>query len=284
MKKSISLLLALLLCLFSLSSCSVFSKVKVNGVKIDNEVYDYFKDMHDGNESQIEASILKYVTINTEFQNRSLSLSPARKAELSATVNDLWHLYGIHYSDLGISKQTIYKIETSKAYEDALLDYYYGENGVSPVSEASLKEYFEEHYIAIRFATGYLFNIDENGATVPLRDNERAAIINNFSHSADLINTGSLIETAVDEVHNALINSSHDGSFPSGFYKEVSTIKTGSAGAVVLDNYVFLVQRIDIFDETYNYYGTHRTQCLRDMKGSEFDNIIAEWSKSYKID
>ena len=38
------------------------------------------------------------------------------------------------------------------------------------------QNYFKANYIAIAFATGYLFNIDETGATVPMTDSEKAVV------------------------------------------------------------------------------------------------------------
>ncbi len=284
MKKTVSLFLVAVICIFSFASCSGPAKVKVNGTKIDNEVYAYFKDLHDGNESEMEKAISRYVTINSEFNNRSLSLTSAQKSNLSSNVDDLWHLYGIHYQKLDISKQTLYKIETSKVYEDILLDYYYGQGGVEPVSENELKKYFSANYIAISYATEYLFNIDETGATVPMTDTEKAAIINGFATAEGLANTGTPIEGATDkEVHNALINSSYDGSFPSGFYKEVANVRVGSTSTIVLDDYAFLVHRMDVFDETYDYYDSYRTQCLRELKGDAFDKMVDQWSQRYKV-
>lgn len=284
MKKFLSLLLVCVTVASCFCSCSGSAKVKVNGVKIDNEVYYYFKDLHDSNEGLMEESLSEYVTINSEFKNRNLKLTSAQKADLSVLVDDLWHLYGLHYEKLGISKQTIYKIETSKLYEDVLLDYYYGQGGVEPVSEKELKAYFEKNYIAIRFVTGYLFNVDENGMKVAMTDKEKAAVINELAKAVDLINTGSDIEAATThEIHDGLINSSYDGSFPSGFYKEVEQIEKGKAATVSLDDYVFLVERVDVFDETFNYYERYRTRCLRDMKGEDFDELVDKWSQDYVV-
>ena len=284
MKKVVSMFLVTIICMLSLSSCSGPAKVKVNGTKIDNEVYAYFEDLHDKNENEIVKAISKYVTINSEFNNRNLTLTPAQKSSLSVKTDDLWHLYGVYYEKLGVSKATIYKIEASKFYEDTLLDYYYGEGGVEPVSEDELKKYFKSHYIAISYATEYLFNINEAGEMMPMTDNDKATIINGFSNAEGLVNTGTPIEGATTkEVHNAIISSSSDGAFPTGFFKEVANIKVGSASTVVLDNYAFLVQRIDVFDKTYNYYDSYRTQCLRELKGKAFDQMIDQWSQSYEV-
>ena len=285
MKKVFALFLATIFVVLSFSSCSQIAKVKVNGVKIDNEVYYYFEDLYKGNEALINKAISRYVAINSEFLSRNLSLSSTQKSELSHKVNDLWQLYSSHYTQQDISKQTIYKIETSKMYEDTLLDYFYGANGVYPVSEDEIKAYFKEHYIAIHFATEYLFNIDENGATVPMTDAEQSAIISDFNRSVDLVITGSPIETATDkEIHDTIINSFSDGSFPSGFYKEVSNLEINSAGTIILGHYVFLVQRIDVFDETYNYYESYRTQCLRALKGSDFNAMVEQWTQNYNVE
>lgn len=284
MKKVISLFLVTIICMLSFSSCSGPARVKVNGTKIDNEVYAYFEDLHEKNESEMKKAISRYVTINSEYNNRNLTLTPAQKSSLSTRVDDLWHLYGVHYEKLGVSKATIYKIESSKAYEDALLDYYYGEGGVEPVSEDELKKYFKSHYIAISYATEYLFNIDETGEMAPMSDNEKASIINGFANSEGLVNTGTPIEGATSkDVNQAIINSTSDTTFPAGFFKEVTNIKVGAASTVVLDNYAFLVQRIDVFDKTYNYYDSYRTQCLRALKGKAFDQMIDQWSQSYKV-
>lgn len=284
MKKAVALILVAVICVMSFASCSGPAKVKVNGTKIDNEVYAYFEDLYDGNENEITKAISRYVTINSEFAKRNLKLTSVQKSNLSLKVDDLWHLYGVHYTKKDISRQTIYKIETSKVYEETLLDYYYGQDGVEPVSEETIKKHFKSNYIAISFATGYLFNIDETGATVPMTDSEKAVVINDFAKSEALINTGTPIEASTNyDVRNTLINSSYDGTFPSGFYKEVSTISVGSARTVSLDDYVFLVQRIDVFDETYGYYEEYRTECLRSLKGEEFDKMIDQWSQYYKV-
>ena len=284
MKKVISLFLVTIICIMSFSSCSGPARVKVNGTKIDNEVYAYFEDMYDEDEAKTKNAISRYVTINSEFNNRNLTLTPAQKSSLSTKVDALWHLYGIHYEKLGVSKATIYKIETSKYYEDALLDYYYGEGGVEPVSEDELKKYFKLHYVAVSYATEYLFNVDEAGEMVPMTDNEKAAIINGFANAEGLVNTGTPIEDATSkDVNQAIINSTSDTTFPAGFFKEVANIKVGAASTVVLDDYAFLVQRIDVFDKTYNYYDSYRTQCLRELKGKAFDQMIDQWSQSYKV-
>jgi hypothetical protein len=63
----------------------------------------------------------------------------------------------------------------------------------------------------------------------------------------------------------------------------VEKLEVNGATTVIIGDYIFLVQRIDVFDETYNYYGTHRTECLRAMKGNDFNALVDQWSQNYKV-
>ena len=291
MKKVISLLLAKHTLTLVLTSCSGPAKVKVNGEKIDNEIYTYFentlpKDKNgEVSEEAIKNAISRYVAINSEFKNRGLSIDSEVKGALSATVNNLWHLYGSYYNEIGVSKQTIYKIELSKEYEAALLADY-----CKNVSDNDIKAYFKENYIAIRFVTGYLFNVDDTGTSVAMTDEQKKSVIASYNSVVALINEGTLIEEAVvslgedTEVHNALINAFSDGTFPQGFWSEVKKLEVGKTATITLDDYVFLVQRIDVFDKTYGYYENNRTACLEAMKGDEFSEVIDSWAKNYIAD
>lgn len=291
MKKVISLLLATITLALLLTSCSGPAKIKVNGEKIDNEIYTYFENTlskdSEGNVSEdaIKSAISRYVTINSEFANRGLSVDSELKLSLSESVNDLWHLYGNYYNEIGVSKQTIYKIELSKLYESLLLADYY-----SNISEDEIKAYFKENYIGIRFVNGYLFNVDENGSSVAMTDAQKNSVIASYNSVVTLINEGALIEEAVAsldenaEVYNTLINAFSDGTFPQGFFTEVKKIETNKTAAITLDDYIFLVQRIDVFDKTYGYYENNRTACLEAMKGDEFAKVIDNWSKNYVAD
>ena len=293
MKKIASLLLVVTMITLLFASCSGPAKIKVNEVKVDNEIYTYFEDSLDESlsksekEEAIKKSISRYVTINSEFNNRGLSLSSTEKKNISTSVNNIWHLFGAHYDDIGVSKQSLYKIEESKACEKALLNFYYSDKGASPVGEDQIKAYFNENYVAVRLVTGYLFNVDENGASVPMTDDQKNNLVNSFSSVATMVNSGSSLEESVSslgtgtEIRDSLIHAKDSGTLPDGFFSAAKAIETGKAAAISLGDYIFLVQRIDVFNEEFGYYGTYRTDCLQKMKGEEFSKIIDKWSESY---
>lgn len=292
-KRIVALVITVVILTLSLSSCAP-AKIKVNGVKIDNEIYTYFEQEGKNSEltdidveGYVKSQIVRYTAINSEFANRSLTLTTPQKATLSTTVNDIWHLYGAYYEKLGVSKQTIYKIEQSKQYEQSLLSDYYSSNGPSPVSEDDIKSFFNENYVAVRFVTGYLFNIDDNGAMVPMTDEQKTNTVNSFNSVAAMINNGTAIEEAVGsfgentEVHDNVISSFSEGTFPKGFFAAAKGVENGKAAAITLDNYIFLVQRVDAFSDEYDYYSTYRTDCLNKMKGEEFSKIVDGWAQNY---
>jgi hypothetical protein len=303
---SVFLILSILIGLFSSCTTDTSAKITVNGTPIDYEIYLYFEDLLKKSykdaelDKAVKSEIARYVAINSEFENQKLSLTKSQKADLSTTVNDLWHLFGTHYAKVGVSKQTIYKIERSKAYEISLLVKYYSEDGVSPVNEDDLKAYFSDNYCAIRYVVGYLFDVDENGSNVPMSAENRNTIIETYNTVATIVNESladdkesetvdTSLESAVgalgegSEIHDALVNSFADGTFPTGFFAAVSNIETKKTATVVLGDYIFLVQKVDIFNGNYNYYETYRDDCLKKMKGEEFSKVINEWAKNYTV-
>lgn len=284
MKKLISISLCLCFLLISFSACGKKTEVSINGVQISDEVTAYFKNKAKEGEDY-KKLIARYVAINSEFQNHGLEVPGTLRAELSENVNNIWHTYGSYYEKIGVSKETIYKIELSNVYKTLLLEERYGEDGVSPVSEDEIKTYFRENYVTIKFVTGYLFELTEDGTT-PLTDEEKKAIIESFDAAASAVNGGSSIEESVAllgeaEVHNTVVSPQNGGNFPEGFFGEVKGLETDKAKSFTLGSYVFLVQRVSGEEGEYECYSEYRLGCLYEMKGEEFEKVIDAWAEQY---
>ncbi|MCR4593606.1 MAG: hypothetical protein K5761_00955 [Clostridiales bacterium] len=285
-RKITALLLSFSFITLLFSSCSA-GKVKVNGTKIDDEIYLYFQDKAD-KEHSVDLLLLRYVAINSEFEKEGLTLSSSQKASLTAHVDDVWHTYSAHYNKKGISKSTVYKAELSEMYYTILLDNYYGPDGANPVAEEEIKKYFRENYAVIRYVTGYLFNEDENGI-VEMTDEQEKTIVNKFNSAANNINEGSTIEEAIVslgsvDIRDAVVTSSGTSGFPDGFFGKIQKIKTGEASAVTIGSYIFLVLRENGEKGDYECYTDSRTACLEEMKSEEFEKVVSGWTKSYHID
>lgn len=298
MKKAVCVLLALLVCLSAFSACAGKAQIYVNGAPIGDGVFAYFCDAAkkalpeaSAEEQTAEAhrQIAAYVAINSAFAERGLTLSTAEKAAVSQSVNDLWRLFGTYYTEQGVSKQDLLLVETSKAYKDAVMADYYAPDGDSPVSEETLKTYFNENYVAFKSITGFLTTADDSGNPVPLAEAEKQKLIAAFESTAAKINGGSSVEEQASAMENTTVNTEtvvvhrDNPNYPDGFFAQVAAVENGTAKAFALGEYIFLVQREDITDADRNLFATYRMDCLRTLKGAEFASVLAEWTAVYTV-
>ena len=55
--------------------------------------------------------------------------------------------FGKYYKSIGVSKQTLTKIEENQAFSEAILLATYDTKGTNPVSEDEIKAYFSDNYV-----------------------------------------------------------------------------------------------------------------------------------------
>lgn len=298
MKKTGVIFVSLLLCIGLLCSCDLGRGISVNGVKISSGVYEYFKDeaasaQPEGDDAEIEAAadakLSQYVAINSEFYARGLTLSASEKADLSAKVNALWHLFGAYYTEIGVSKQELYKVQENAYYKDCLMADYYAA-GENAVSEEALKQYFAANYIAFTSVTDYLTAADENGNPVPLTAQERTAILDRFTAYASEINDDSSIEEVGNKLDGAAVATETvvvekgDARYPEGFFEKVASSKVNEATAFLLGDYAFIVRREDVTDAEKNLFAAYKTACLKAYKGAEFEELVANRAAEYTVE
>lgn len=237
----------------------------------------------------------EYVAVNTLFRDYDCSLTPAEKSSVSAMTNDLWRLYGNYYESIGVSKQTLYKIQLNDAYRDAVLNALYGEEGLDPVPEEELRQYYEDHHIVFRAISGYYTNVDENGNTVPMSEEERAAMDSAFNNMAERING----DTDMDTVYNDYLESLGDGEasetveirvatdesagYPEGFFEAVHAMEQDTASVVRLGDYIYVIVRLDPYTEESAYYQARKTDALRGLKAGEFEELVQTTAAGYTL-
>lgn len=298
MKRTICILLSAMLCLCSLCACGGRNSVSVNGTPIAKGIAAYFEDaarqaLPEGTEeertAEADRQIAQYVAINSAFAERGLSLSTAEKASVSRTVNNLWQLFGAYYTDLGVTKQDLLLVETSKAYKQAVMNDYYAPNGDDPVSEEALKAYFNENYVAFRSVTGFLTTADDNGNAIALSATEKNKLLASFQKAANAVNSSSSIQEQASVLENTTANTEtvvvhrNNPNYPEGFFTAVAAIENDKAQTFTLGDYVFLVQREDISDEERNLFATYRTDCLSTLKGEDFEKVLEAWTSAYSL-
>lgn len=298
MKKAICIMLAGVFCLLSLCACTRRASVSVNGTPIGEGVAAYFVDAarqalpnatEEEQTAEAHRQIAEYVAVNSAFSERNLALTTAVKADVSQYVNNLWRLFGGYYTALGVTKQDLLLVETSKAYKDAVMADFYAPDGDDPVSEETLKAYFNENYVAFKSVTGFLTTADDSGNAVTLSDADKQRLTAQFEKSAAAINGGSSVEEQASAIENTTANTEtvvvhrDNPNYPDGFFAQVSGIENGTAQAFALGEYIFLIQREDITDADRNLFATYRTDCLRTLKGAAFETVLQAWSAAYTV-
>ncbi len=306
MKRVFRVFTVLLAVLLLFCSCSNSKKVALNigNGQVGSDVYAYFLDYvmindaknkkmsDDDIKKRANEFCLEYVKINTKFEEMNLSLDAGKKAQIANDVTNKWAFFGNYYKSIGVSKQTLTKIEENSAFKDALLLAIYDENGTKPVDEDDIKAYFKENYVFFKAINGYLKTTDSKGKDISKSPKETEDILQNFKSMAKSITS----ENTIDDVNRAYLQENEDLSplpvsvvnksskdYPDVFFEKVVTMKTGDVKVLTFDDYIFIVQRFDNFDESQEFYVNYRSACLRDMVIDDFNKDIDKWYKDSKV-
>lgn len=304
MKRIIALITALILTAVLLPSCGGESAGKdypltVNGTPLDGEIFKYYLDeafaqsedrSRDGRITYATNQCIRYVATNSTFRSKGLTMTAGETVALSDEANAMWNLFGAHYEELGISKETYIKIRTNAAYTEKLRLALYDTGGVSPIPDESLKAYFSAYYAAFKLVRGYLFTTDLYGNTVEYTEAELLAILDRYNKAAEQINGNTSIEfiyptlvSGDQEIEQALktvVIRDADPYYPEGFYSQVRAIPPGTAAVCVFGDYLYLVYRVDILGDE-ELFKEHRDECLKAVSEIPLQNEITTMCNAY---
>ena len=131
--------------------------------------------------------------------------------------------------------------------------------------------------------------MDDSGNAVALSETERANIVTSFENMASAIAGGSSVAEEAAKASNTISNtetvvvSRADENYSDAFFEHVFAMENNTASVFTDGDYVFLVLREDITDAERNLFADYRTDCLRTLKGEEFDAVVAAWAESYAV-
>ena len=307
--------LAVLICiamLFSFASCSTKGKtvINVSGAEIDYETFLYFLDTvksspvkyglsEKPDAKQIKQAAIEqckqYVAVNTWLKEEKLSLSQNEKSAAADKLNNTWRIFSHYYEELGISKQILMKIMLGEANRNRLFYYIFDEGGENAVAEKDIKAFYENNYITFRAINVYLSKYDSNGKAVALNDKERKAAIAELEDLNQKLIDGMSTKDIAElyqtkhpgtSVSDQLLFIKKDAnSYPDGFFDKVKALKTGTSDVLVSEEYAFLVLHEDInAEDAQQYYSLYRDDCLKSLKGEEFDALVKEYADKFKVD
>ncbi len=302
MKKIASALIAFLI-LFSFCSCTAERKTAliISGTEINSEVFTYFFDKvaqrptdygltENPEKSDLKQAVInqckEYVAINTEFKNRGLSLSAAEKVEISDNVNYFWLRFENHYDEIGVSKQTLTKIMTSQAYEDALFTATYDRGAENEAAEKELTEYFYSNYVSFRNVCAYFTSSD---GSAPMTQQEKNDLLNAFNTLAKNAGTDAdkfseAVTAAGYTLSDSVILKKDSSGYPSGFFEKVYAQADGTVQIIVYDECVFAVWKENLKEKGESVYAGYRSSCISDLYSDNAQDYIIEYIEALTVE
>lgn len=280
--------------------------------KLDTELFTYFlNEAYYGNNSMTDdecieyatSECLKYTAVNTQFAKTGRKLTLDEKSEISKEVNSLWRYYGEYFSEIGVSKDTYFKIKQYEVCKKNLQFALYDTNGTNPINEEYIKQYFTTDYVGIKYFYQELYDVIPESELAAMSSEDRAAYAskqqaaiaryNEISSIANYVNSGVYNideafmavtgQVSADISVSATVVGRNDTSFSAEFIDAVFRQPVGSAFIITnADNsYLYFIQRIDLLDKEYDFYSRYRDICLTEVSESYFINEINSWVQSY---
>ncbi len=301
MKRIISVLLAALI-LLSAAGCTSgkTTALIISGTEIDSEIFTYYLDkvIHRptdyGLAEHPEKKLLrqavideckKYVAINTSFRDKGLSLSSADKVEISQNVNNFWIRFESHYNEIGVSKQTLTKIMTADAYEDAIFTATYDKGTDDAEAEKQLKDYFYSNYVSFRTVCAY-FTAPDGSA---MSQANKIALVESFRTlaSGTAVDPDALSQTVAAAgytLSDSIILKKNSDGYPTGFFEKVYTQSNGTVQILEYDECVFAVMKENLEAKGDAVYANYRTSCISDLYSGASENEIRNYMKNLTVE
>ncbi|MBR6646508.1 MAG: hypothetical protein IKL09_03225, partial [Clostridia bacterium] len=310
MKKIVAFLLVIAT-VFLLTSCNTDKRnvIEINETtNIDSEIFSYFlNDVYYRYENKTEleyidlatSACLGYVAVNTEFSQSGKKLTPRDKADISKETNALWRIYGDYYEQIGVSKETFFKINQYKKFKEVIRLSIYDTNGTNPIKEEYIKEYFTTNNVGIKYFYQELYTPLSDAEYSALTDydkkvydaekkaandryeyiSEIANFVNSEVYTMDEAFMAVTGEVSADISVSAAVVGKEGSSFSTEFVNAVFRQATGSAFIITNadKSHVYFIERIDLLDSSYNFYEQHRNDCLKAVTESFLTEEINNW-------
>jgi hypothetical protein len=298
LKKTVGFLLAILIISGLFSSCSGKKEtVQIGSVTVGKGIYAYFlseaeKTNPDSPEKDAEKMALRYVAVNTKFEQLGLTLDVNQKALASDNANAYWHLFSDYYEEQGISKNDVYFVSLSNEYLKTIIRSIYDTDGTNPIDEKAIKDYFSENYIAYKAIIELLQTTDENGNSVDLDEEKTESVKKQFEQMKKSIDGGTSFEKVnaayqskglenEAESEQAMLLSSSSKAFPTGTFEEMMKIEREKAGVFVAGKYIFLVERVGEFEDE-SFYEQSRDDCLIALGEKALEKTLDSWAEEIR--
>lgn len=301
MKKTLCVILCLLIFMLAFSACLGGDRyaLTVDGVGIKDGIYAYYLDkaLTEGESDEKAAetalqSCKEFAVTQSFMEKKNISVRAYFKRRTAEDTENIWGMFGEYYKNIGISKQDINAVMLHEYRKKELLHYYYGTDGLKPVSQDDLKEEFVDLYVGFKAIEGSLTKINNMGETVELTETEIAAMEKQFSSMASRINSSSATIDELNEEYNdslglivtsslpVILAKDGDPMYDDDFFKKVMDIPHGFARVVKSGSSIYVVLRETIATTDEDAFVEYSSEVLESMKMSSIEKKIAKLAEA----
>lgn len=295
MKKTVSLAILLMVIVSLFSGCvGQGSPLAINDSLISEGVYAYYLSESADKETATDICI-KNIAAENIMKNQGISLSANYKRIVAEEADKKWSMFSAYYEKIGVSKQDLTTALTYEYNKKELLDYYYGDKGIKPVSDEKLMAKFDEAYVGFRAVEASYIRLSDMGESVNLSDKEKSNLKKQFSSMAQSINSSALTIDKANEKYNesiglivtqsleTVIVKESDVLYEDDFFKKVSAVKKGECAVIESGNSIYLLIRDDIAGQDSEYFYLYKSEILEKVKMPDIEKKLLKESAEYTV-
>ena len=229
------------------------------------------------------------------MKTEGVTLSANYKRLVADETDSKWSMFSSYYESIGVTKQDLTEAITAEYNKKELLDYYYGENGKTPVSDKKIKAQLDKTYVGFKAIEASYMKVSDMGESVSLSDEEKQNLRNRFKTMAKNINSGYMTINDANKTYNESIGvivtqnpetalvKQGDVLYGDNFFSEVSKLKKGEAAAIESGNSIYLIQRQVITNDDDGFVFMYRGEMLESLKMKELEKKISEAAEGLEV-
>lgn len=289
---------------------------------INNNIDSYFSETSTRTirEEILESArsdYLNFAVVTDRFDRLGLELTEEEIKSIEKTYKEDWiGTYGEDgmkdiLKELKLSEEEFFNLISLEQKSNRIIEYYYGENGKTPITEEDCKKHYEENYL--RFKYVLISTVDDAEKPLPEAEiaakrtlaNDLLAQLNAKSstieemiklHSEDYVKITDDMSTAdrqsAEESNKTALNkgiiSDLDGVFNKYLYTgygicvhakiidKLQELEVGESAVVEIDNSIWVIQKFDLYEDPA-YYDNLADSIFQALYSPSFSNMYTQW-------
>ena len=266
--------------------------------------------------SSAKTQYISFVVVTQKFDELGLTLTEEQISDLEKQYNNEWiKVYGEEgmkniLDTLDLSKDEFMNLLAVQVKSDAILEYYYGENGLIPVTEEEKSKHYDDNYL--RFKYVLLSTVDEKDKKLPsdelaakrkLADEIYVKVKNGASmedmvkeysedyirdfdkmtadekKSAEESNAKALKDGIIcdlDGVFNYTLYNTYNIAVNKLIISKLATMQVGDSAVVETENSLWVIKKYDIREEA-SYYEDRKVAIFQSIYMDDFNAKYTRW-------